>query len=209
MIGPRQGDARSAPRHRGGMTLLELTVALVVGGAALAAGGTAFTTLADRRAALLADAQVEERALTARRAMTAWVAGARFDSAGATLLAVHTQRTPAGRVDHDTLSLLTVANGEPSQVRIFVAGDDRGSALVADLASPTDSVPRRVVLASNVRGFTVTVLSTVRDDRAWRRHLITGALRPEAMRLRLTATDGAMLPGALRDDITVPLGGTP
>jgi hypothetical protein len=188
------------------VTLLELTVALVVGGAALAAGGATFTTLADRRAALLADAQVEERALTAGRTLTGWIAAARVDADGSLRLNTASQRTAAGTVDDDTLSVVTLADGDLQRVRIFVARDDAGAALVADVVTPQ---PHRVVLAAHVQGFTVMVLSSTFDRREWRRRWAGGVLRPEALRLRLAAAEGTTLPGALRGDITVPLGGTP
>lgn len=204
MTAPRKHRAPTV-RARRGLTLLELVVALAVGGAALAAGGTAFATLADRRQALLGESQREERALAARRALVAWLAETRTDADGALRVVAVAQRTVAGRRDDDTVRFVTTADGDARAVQLFIARDAAQPALVAELRRAGDA-PRRITLASAVDGFAVSVLSSAFGGRRWQRGWAGGALRPEALRLHLEAVEGSALPAALHDDITVVLG---
>lgn len=192
-------------RHRG-MTLLELTVALVVGGAALAAGGAAFTTLADRRAALLASVDADTRALAARRTLEAWLQEVRAGSAiDDGLIGIDgTRRTASGDEADDELTWLTTADAEPRRVRLFVDRAADGSALVAESARPGAPVTR-LVLARDVVGLNARYLTTAFGRREWRSAWAGGALLPGAIELRLQPRAGTSLAAALQPPLTVPL----
>lgn len=187
------------------MTLLELVVALAVGGTALAAGGAVFATLVDRRIALLADADATARALAARRTLVSWVSQLRTDysSDGALTGAHGTQRTAAGTLADDALSVVTMADGTPQQVRLFVDRSLEPSALVAELTA-ADALTHRLVLASDIVGFEVTYLTAAFGHSEWRRSW-GGALRPLAVQMQLRARDGVALPAPLQLPITIPL----
>lgn len=192
--------------HRG-MTLLELSVALAVGGAALSIGGAAVATLLDRRESVLADAEVNGRALAARRMIVAWVADVRAGAPAEGILDGRRgiRRSPSGDMADDSISFLTAADGALQHVRLFVDRSADRSALVADIGA-VDVAPRRVVLAADVAGLEVSYLTSAFGRREWRRTW-NGALWPAAVELRLVASSGTALPAPLRLPITVPLGG--
>lgn len=189
--------------RRRGMTLLELAVALVVGGAAMAAGGAVFATLVDHRAALLASADADVRALAARRALVAWITQLRADDAGLdALTGLHgTQRTPNGEVQDDAFSFVTHGGDRAERVRVYIDRTNAPPALVADRMG-MDGAVTRVVLAPDVDGLDVSYLTTAFGRREWRRSW-AGALRPSAVRLQLRVRDGTQLPAPLAMPITI------
>lgn len=192
---------------RRGMTLLELTVALAVGGAALAAGGAAVTTMLDRRQAVLEDAELDGRALAARRLLVAWITDVRASVAdGAFDGRQGTRRTPAGELADDSVSFLTTTGGEVRAVRLFVDRAADHPTLVADLADvgSASHAAVRIALARDVVGFEVSYLTSAFGRREWRRTW-NGALLPTAVVLRLRAADGVVFPAPLRLPITIPL----
>lgn len=191
--------------HRG-MTLLELSVALAVGGAALSIGGAAVATLLDRRESVLADAEVNGRALAARRIIVAWVADVRAGAPGDDILDGRRgiRRSPSGDMADDSISFVTAADGALQHVHLFVDRAADRPALVADI-SPAGAARRRVVLAVDVAGLEVSYLTSAIGRREWRRSW-NGALWPSAVVLRLVAAGGSALPAPLRLPITVPLG---
>src|SRR4051812_6693832 len=65
-------------RARRGMTLLELTVAMTVTGAALGVGYAGFGMLVDRRMAAANSASEVARATAVRRSLQSWLASARL-----------------------------------------------------------------------------------------------------------------------------------
>jgi hypothetical protein len=185
------------------MTLLELTVALAVGGAALAAGGAAVATMLDRRQAVLEDAEVDGRALAARRLLVAWVSNVRTGAAGAFDGRRGTRRTPGGTVADDSVSFLTTVGGEMQTVHLFVDRAAVHSTLVADVGS-AGGASVRIALAPDIAGFEVAYLTSAFGRREWRRSW-DGALLPTALVLRLHAADGTVLPAPLRLPITISL----
>lgn len=191
-------------RRRPGMTLLELAIALAVGGATLAAGGAAVATMLDRRQAVLEDAEVDGRALTARRLLVAWVSDVRVGTAaeGAFDGRRGSRRTPSGDVADDSVSFFTMAGGGRS-VHLFVDRTADRPTLVADVTS-AGQARERIALAPDVAGFEVSYLTSAFGRREWRRRW-TGALLPTAVVFRLRATDGSVLPAPLRLPVTVPL----
>jgi prepilin-type N-terminal cleavage/methylation domain-containing protein len=192
-------------RARAGMTLLELTVALSVGGAALAAGGAAVTMMLDRRAALLADAEVDSRALAARRLLIAWVSEMRVGSGleGGLVGRRGTRRTPDGQLADDSVAFLTAADGEWRHVQVHVDHSAQRPALVAEVTF-AGGAPARITLAADVAGFEATYLTSAFGRRDARREW-NGALLPTAVVLRLQAAGGVVLPAPLRLPITIPL----
>jgi hypothetical protein len=186
------------------MTLLELSVALAVGGAALAAGGAAVATRLDRREAVLADAELDGRALAARRMLVTWVSDVRAAAAaGAFDGRQGTRRTPSGNVADDSVSFLTTAGGEVQTVQLFVDRAADQPTLVAEVGSPHNA-PVRIALAQGVAGLEVSYLTSAFGRREWRRAW-NGTLLPTAVVLRLQPADGVVLPAPLRLPITIPL----
>jgi len=190
---------------RRGMTLIELVVAMAVGGAALASGGAVFALLADRRSAMLADAEMEERALAARRQLVAWITEIHSSTLGDALIGAHgTRRTSAGALPDDTLTFVTTAGERLQRVRLFVDRSTPHPALIAEQTA--DRTVVRLMLASDVEGFEVSFLTSAFGRREWRPRWDGGGLMPDAMVLRLRAADGTALPTALQLPITIPMG---
>ncbi len=194
-------------KARVGFTLLELAVALAVAGVTLTAGAAAFAALVDRRASLLSDANRDERALAARRLLSAWLSEARHGTAANDGLSAArgARRTPAGEIGDDTLEFVTTATGEQREVRVYVDRAGARAALVADLRASTGDVTR-IVLGDDVAGFEARVRTSAFGRRAWLRGWTGGALRPEALELRFRAADGATLAPPLALPLTVVLG---
>ncbi|MDQ8153408.1 MAG: prepilin-type N-terminal cleavage/methylation domain-containing protein [Gemmatimonadota bacterium] len=191
---------------RRGFTLLELLVALTVGGAALAAGGAAFATLVDQRAAARVDADAVTRALGVRQALEAWLLEARAEPGTVdALLGTHALlRSAAGPVDDDTLAFVTTADGETRQLRLFI---DRAAARPALVVEQTDTAGAavRTTLVFDVAGLSVSYYTTAFGRAEWRRTWAGGALLPAAIQVRLYARPETPLPVALTMPITVPL----
>lgn len=191
-------------RSRPGMTLLELSVALAVGGAALAVGGAAVATMLDRRAVVLEDAEVDGRALAARRLLVTWVSDVRIGAAAEGALDGRRgdRRTPSGDVADDSVSFFTTAGGG-QRVHVFVDRAADRPTLVADI-SAAGQAWERIALARDVAGFEASYLTSAFGRREWRRRW-NGALLPTAVVFRLRAADGTVLPAPLRLPITVSL----
>jgi hypothetical protein len=158
----------------------------------------------DRREAVLADAELDGRALAARRMLVTWVSDVRAAAAaGAFDGRQGTRRTPSGNVADDSVSFLTTAGGEVQTVQLFVDRAADQPTLVAEVGSPHNA-PVRIVLAQGVAGLEVSYLTSAFGRREWRRTW-NGTLLPTAVVLRLHAADGVVLPAPLRLPITVPL----
>lgn len=196
-----------------GMTLLELVVALAVGGMALAAGGAAFAFLSDRRVAMMAEADRDGRALSARRALEHWFSEVWLapDGRGTAFRGIDgTRRAHEGELADDEVSFLTAAptplGGDATLVRLFVArlpGSDDG-ALVAEFRDARPGAARRVTLAEGVAGFDARFYTQAFGRTEWLDSWASGTLLPGAVELRLVAAAGDSLPAALRLPITIP-----
>ena len=198
---------------RPGMTLLELVVAMAVGGMALAAGGAAFAFLSDRRAAMMAEADRDGRALAARRAMEHWLAEVRLapDGPGEGFRGIDgTRRAHEGELADDEVSFVTTAptplGNDATFVRLFVArepGHDDG-ALVAEFRDARSNALRRVTLVEGVAGFDAHFYTQAFGRTEWLDSWASATLLPGAVVLRLVAAAGDSLPAALRLPITIP-----
>jgi prepilin-type N-terminal cleavage/methylation domain-containing protein len=191
---------------RRGFTLLELLVAMTVGGAALAAGAAAFGALVDQRAAAARDTDVVTRALVARQTLESWLLHVRAVAGTSDALrgthAVH--RSAAGAVDDDTLTMRTSVDGDAQFVRLFI---DRTAARPALVAEQTDAAGAvvRTTLVHDVAGLSVTYYTAAFGRAAWRRTWTGGALLPAAIQLRLLARPETPLPATLAMPLTIPL----
>ncbi len=203
----------TAGTARRGMTLLELTVALAVGGVALAGGGAAFAFLSDRRTAMAAEADTEARALNARRSLAHWLAEVRVTGDGRAPVfrgTDGTRRSHGGDVPDDELSFVTTAptpvGDDAAEVRLFVArdaGSDDG-ALVAELRTGRAVAPMRVTLASHVGGLDIRYYTQAFGPGAWLANWAAGTLLPGAVVVQVFPVWGDSLPAALRLPLTIP-----
>ncbi|MBX9927725.1 MAG: hypothetical protein K2X99_02330 [Gemmatimonadaceae bacterium] len=193
------------------MTLLELTVALAVGGMAVLIGGGTIAELTDRRAAEHAERDAIGRSLTARRSLEAWLSGARLVPGDPRLALRGTdgvRTTPFGRVDDDRLAFLTdaatpVGDG-PATVSIALIPDGtaEGATLEVRFRSLRTGDTASAMLAPNVSGFDVQYFTRAFGVTGWRDDWDAPGLLPGALQLRL-AGDAVAAP--LRLPITIPL----
>ncbi|MBI3567536.1 MAG: prepilin-type N-terminal cleavage/methylation domain-containing protein [Gemmatimonadetes bacterium] len=201
-------------RLRRGMTLLELVVALAVGGMALAAGGAAFATVADQRARALREADVDRRALAARRAIADWIGDVQLSADGDApgFRGIDgTRRANTTELPDDEVSFLTTAatprGDDPSRVHFFIAraADSTSGALVAELSDRRGRDLVRVTLAEGVAGFNVRYFTQAFGRAEWLDSWASATLLPGAVEVTLFAAPGDSLRGPLQWPITVPL----
>jgi hypothetical protein len=187
------------------MTLLELTVALTLGGTAVAIGVAAYSAVTDRRDALLTAADGDLRALTARRELERWVASARTGAGADGVFAAYHRvvRSASGDIADDSLAFLTRADGEWRRVSLFIDRRIAPPALVADISGGAGH-PRRVVLAGDVAGLEVQCLTAALGERQWQREW-NGTYLPNALRLRVQAAPGSATPVPLQGTLTISL----
>ena len=185
-------------RSRRGMTLLELTVAMTVTGAALGVGYAGFGMLADRRMAAASAASEVARATAARRSLQGWLASSRLtiEEDDVVFQAVDgVWRGANGDLADDDLTFFTSAStplGDGGTiVRLHVERADtlpsseRG--LVAELRNLRDERRMRFVLDTAVATFDVAVLSSVLGDRAWQTSWVSSTILPAGVRVMLSA----------------------
>ena len=176
------------------MTLIELTVAMTVTGAALGVGYAGFAMLADRRMAAVSSAGEVVRATAVRRSLQGWLASARLtiEEDDVVFSAVDgVWRGANGDLADDDLTFFTSAstplgNGG-TLVRLHVErGDTVPSAergLVAELRSLRDERRMRMVLDTLVATFDVAVLSSVLGERAWQTSWVSSTILPAGVRV--------------------------
>jgi prepilin-type N-terminal cleavage/methylation domain-containing protein len=190
-------------RQRAGMTLLELVVALVVAGLALASGYQAYATISDRRLVAVTRSDQVTRAFNLRTMIANWLSNARLtveeddvvfrsiddrkprdDQARADLVFLTSARTPVS--DHGTI------------VHLFVAHDSGGGrGLMADLAEWRGR--RRVLrqLEPSITGMSAESTSS------W----VSSTVLPASVRLRFSPANSASLEPLLRIPLLVVLDG--
>ena len=200
-------------RARRGMTLLELTVAMTVTGAALGVGYAGFARLADRRMAAASSASEVARATALRRSLQGWLASARLtiEEDDVVFRAVDgVWRGAARELADDDLTFYTSAStplGDGGTiVRLHVERADtlptseRG--LVAELRNLRDERHMRFVLDTAVTTFDVVVLSSVLGDRTWQTSWVSSTILPAGVRVVVSAAKDPLLSPLLAMSIT-------
>lgn len=210
-LGPPTGVS---PRVRGGFTLMEVLVGLVISSIALAAGFATLSFVGERaRAAEAATVEALEGA-GGRMLLIEWLAGARLSAPnrGGTFQGMDAEENG---LESDELTFPTTARTPlhvPNVVvRLYIDVDDetpeRG--LVAELTERQLDEPRRVELLPQVAGMELRYLPDVEggvDGVEWEPSWIGRDGLPKAVELVLTAAAGDSLPPLLRYPIRVPLG---
>ena len=198
--------------RRSGFTLLELTVALAVGGAAIAAGYATLATLVDHRRAAEQATAATQHAFALRATLSDWLAGARVDAQGST----PTFRGLDGRHEalaDDEITFLTAASTPLGDgvalVRIFVARDANGQpcGLAAELSEWHGGRHSTVMLDSNVAGLDISYRSGVFTAPKWLDSWVSGTVLPGGVRISLLAAPHDSLAPLLREPIAVAIAG--
>lgn len=201
-------------RARGGMTLLEVTVALAIAGTALVSGAAVLGFLADQSARPATVAVVSASAV--RATLRDWLSETRLATAGDAEFRGRPGDAATGELTFVT-SAPTEVSGAGTIVRLYIAhGDAPGlppHGLLAELRPwrrPGPPVTR--VLAHDATGLRVRYLSSLFGRRDWLDGWISTSVLPAAIELRI-AFDGATTSDTTRaarallaEPLLVPLG---
>ena len=192
-------------RRRGGMTLLEVIVALTIAGSALASGAAVLGFLTDQQGRAGARAMVSASAV--RRTMRAWMTEARLATEGdaefrgrpASVSAASGMSTSSAMRRADDSDELVFVTGAPTEVsatgtivRLFVARGDSATngtpsrGLLAELTPwRHPGAPVVVTLAPDAVGLRVRYLSSLSGKRTWLDSWVTTSVLPAALALRI------------------------
>lgn len=197
-------------RPRGGMTLVELMVGLVIVGAALGAGYGAFAGVSDQRQRAVAAMDEAARDALVRRTLVEWLRGARLtvEQGGPPFVGVDGRR---GDDPDDELSFLTTAptslGAGDALVRLYIDRDDdtaeRG--LVAVIGEWRGTRTERIELVPGATGLDARYLFGFRG-RGWLPGWISSSILPLGVELVLTAPEEEAIPPLLRHPIRVATG---
>lgn len=198
--------------RRRGFTLLELSVALAVGGIAIAAGYATLAALVDQRARVEELTRETSRDYALRSSLADWLSGAKLETRGtsAGIRGVHGLR---GDLPDDELSFLTAARtplGDGATiVRLYIARTATGSPAGLAVDFSDWQGPRRltVLLDSSVAGLGVRYGSGVFARGAWVASWISTTVLPAGVQVTLHAAPFDSLTALLRQPIVVPLEG--
>lgn len=185
MSGPRPPAPERTRRGPGGFTLLEMTVALLITGLALAAGYAGLRTLSDARAASRDVHARVVRAANVRATLEGWIRAA--DSV------VAARPRSDGALPLDRLVFVTADGGElrpgPRRIRLRIDRDPatRARGLVADLW-PADGRPgpgETLELAPRAAGLEIRYRLDRGRGHRWVDRVDPETESPDAVRLRL------------------------
>jgi prepilin-type N-terminal cleavage/methylation domain-containing protein len=211
-------------RARGGMTLLEVTVALMIAGAALASGAAVLGFLADQSARPATHAVVSASA--ARATLRGWMTETRLATEGDAEFRGRPGDAPTGmsRRDAPALDELTFVTTSPTEVsasgtivRLYIAHGDGPAppahGLLAELRPwRRAGTPVTRVIAHDATGFRARYLSSLFGQRGWLDSWISTSVLPAAVELRI-AFDSASTSDTTRaahallaEPMLVPLG---
>lgn len=194
--------------ERGGMTLIELVVALTITAMVTAAAYASFTTVIDQRersGAILGNA-LHEAAL--RRQILDWLAGAHLLGVEGGPLFRALDGVHQGAAD-DELSFLTTARTQLAEsetiVRLFIDRDSRTpeTGLCAELRDPRSGRTQRLQIAAEVTSLNAQYLYGADAQREWFSSWVSSSVLPLGVELRLTGDPRAPLPLLLQLPIVV------
>lgn len=197
---------------RSGMTLIELVVALVIAGAALASGYQAYATISDRRSVATAIADYTARSFAVRELLARWLANARLTIEEDEVVfraiddATHPGATERPGAD---LVFLTSAESPVSRhgtfVHLFVArgGSDHG--LTAELSEWRGRRVARLRLDPAIAGMTIEFPPSRGSRDAVTSSWVSSTILPPTIRLHFAARAGDSLPPLLRLPLTIRL----
>jgi prepilin-type N-terminal cleavage/methylation domain-containing protein len=205
-----KGDVR---RHRAGMTLIELVVALVVAGLALASGYQAYATISDRRLVAVTRSDASTRAFNLRTTINSWLSNARLtveeDEISFTSIDDRKQPDQPPRADLVFLtSARTSVSNHGTIVHLFVARDSSGGrGLMADLAEWRGRRHVTRQLDPSIGGLSAEFVSSIGNRTEPTSSWISSTILPTSVRLRFLATASDSLEPLLRIPLVVMLDG--
>jgi hypothetical protein len=195
------------------MTLLEVVVALAVGGMAITAGVAAFQIVLHVHDDNSRFASEMVRCAALRTALANWVRGAVSNEGDDDRFRGLMQDSRGGAADELTLltSSETPLGNRGVELHLAVAARDAGHAggLIADFRSDFDGRMQRVELDTTVRTLRIAYLSSRDSANRWTPGWITSSTLPRAIKITL-GTDRRDDAGALLQlPIVIPLDHAP
>jgi len=205
-----KGDIR---RHRAGMTLIELVVALVVAGLVLASGYQAYATISDRRLVAATRSDASTRAFNLRTTINSWLSNARLtvEEDEISFRSIDDRKQPDQQPRADLVFLTsarTSVSNHDTIAHLFVPRDSSaGRGLMADLAEWRGwrHVTRR--LDPSIRGLSAEFVSSIGDRAETTSSWISSTILPASVRLRFLAVASDSLEPLLRIPLVVMLDG--
>ena len=202
-------------RRRRGFTLLELAVALAVGGIAISAGYAALAALVDQRGRIDAATRETSHAFTLRSALAAWLAGAKFEPRGSSgaYLGIDGAHGASDGLPDDQVTFLTAARTPAGDgatiVRLYVARTVTGApaGLAADFTRPPGAGRQTVILDSTIAGLDVRYAPGLFGRQGWTTAWLASEPLPAGVQLTLYAAPHDSLTPLLRPPIVVTLEG--
>lgn len=200
-------------RQRAGMTLIELVVALVVAGLALASGYQAYATISDRRLVAVTRSDEVTRAFNLRIMIANWLSNARLtveeDEVVFRSIDDRKQRDEPPRADLVFLtSARTSVSNHGTIVHLFVAHDSGGGrGLMADLAEWRG---RRHVLRQlepSVNGVSAEFVASIGNPAERTSSWVSSTILPASVRLRFSAAASDSLEPLLRIPLVISMEG--
>ncbi len=199
-------------RRRAGMTLVELIVALVIAGAAIASGYQAYATLSDHRSVAAARADSIGRAFALRATLANWLTNARLTTEEDEVVFRSVDRpSRLGRDDRPTADLvfLTSADSPVSShgtvVHLFIARDSEGTGLTAELSEWRGRRSARLQLEPSIDGMSVEFSSSLNGRSEWTSSWVSSTLLPPFARLTFWPRHSDSLAPLLRLPLVVRL----
>lgn len=197
---------------RGGMTLIELVVALVIAGAGIASGYQAYATISDRRSVAAAHADSTARSFAVRAMLANWLSNARLtiEDDEVVFRAVDGARHPGTRERSSTdLVFLTSAPSPVSRhgtiVHLFVARDSGDNGLTAELSEWRGPRLARLRLDPSIEGMSIEFLPATGSRDPAMSSWVSSTILPATVRLRFVARAPDLLPPLLRLPLTIGL----
>ena len=197
---------------RGGMTLIELVVALVIAGAGIASGYQAYATISDRRSVAAEYADSTARSFAVREMLANWLSNARLtiEDDEVVFRAVDEARRPGTRERSSAdLVFLTSAPSPVSRhgtiVHLFVARDSGDSGLNAELSEWRGPRAARLRLDPSIAGMSIEFLPAAGSRDPAMSSWVSSTILPATVRLRFVARAPDLLPPLLRLPLTIGL----
>lgn len=199
-------------RGREGMTLLELVVALLITGIAVAGGYAAFGALVDQRGHSERATDDVMAATAMRTELREWLAGAHLTSGGTepTFRGLDgiRDRRPDDALEFETIAPTPLAIGV-TRVRLAIDrdADTPEQGLVATFTDPVSGRVTRTELVGGAESFQVRYLGRIAGGRSWLESWISGSLLPVGVEIRVGGAPERPLGDLWALPITLPVGG--
>jgi prepilin-type N-terminal cleavage/methylation domain-containing protein len=189
----RAGTRRAGAAR--GFTIIELVVALAIGGVVAVTAYALLGLVADTAARVRDENRLGQAGLAARRTIEGWLRSATVAGGLEPFVGTRGEGIPR----RDALTFAVTEGGllcpGPCRVRLWIDRDPhtRASGLVAELnsLSGVPTAPDTVEIAGGAGGLIVRYRARVADPRSWSSEWVAANALPAVVELRVTSASGA------------------